>query len=155
MKAKLVVAFGTVPIIYFLGVILSFIGVRLSDNVLRVSHSMDGFIIVIIVAFTLSGFTLVISLFMNLVLSRKGKVSFKRGIMFSLLSLIMCSFLSFLIYLQCDAQGLEHFNFMSLEKSVLIENILKGVITSIIPSQAAWWFYAWLFKRKERLNSPS
>jgi hypothetical protein len=155
MKAKLVIALGTIPIVYFLGVILSFIGVRLSDNVLGVSHSLDGFIIVIIVAFTLSGFALVISLLMNLALSRKGKVSFTRGIMFSLLSLIMCSFLSFLIYLQCDAQGLEHFNFMSLEKSVLIENILKGVITSIIPSQAAWWFYASLFGRKERLNSPS
>lgn len=155
MKSRLVIAFGTIPIVYVLGVILSFIGVGLSDNVLRVSHSMDAFIIVIIVALTLSGFALVISLFMNLVLSRKGKVSFKRGIMFSLLSLIMCSFLSFLIYLQCDAQGLEHFNFLSLEKSILIENILKGVITSLIPSQAVWWFYAWLLKGKESLNTPS
>ena len=142
-KDKVIDMMPVLPFGSLLTVVLSFTGVFLSDKILNISHTLDAFLTVPIVAFSLSGFVIAVSTLICIFLNRRSKLNVINCIILSLVLLTASTLLSAAIYVQCDTIGLEYLSFS--EPEVMVENLLKGLYTSIIPSQACFWLCATSF----------
>jgi len=150
-KSKLFAIIVTIiPILYIFSLPLSYISVRLSDRLLRVSYSPDGFQTVVIMAFSISAISLVLGLFLSLISVRRGTWTWIYAIVFSSVGVIVCTIVSFLIYVQCDTLGIEYL--LTLEGSVITKNIQRSVITAIIPCQVIFWGWLVLFLQIKKDN---
>jgi hypothetical protein len=130
---------------------MSYLGVRLSDAILNITYSPDGFLTVAIVAVSLAGFATLVGLVLSLAVQRGQTPGTAWAILWSVTAWGLCSIGTFLVYVQCDTVGIEYL--FELPPSEITENVGRALVTAILPAEFGLWFY--IVARVKLMSQPS